>query len=451
MIKKIITASIIVITIIGVFFLIGRNKSQDNSEYVGGVDEVDFSNYSVTELTTSNNITSGGVYSLSGNYTETIKVNATNADVKIILNNVSINTTNGPAIYIEEADNVYIEINGNNTITSNTTEELDAAIYSKADLCFIGDGTLNITSNYDGIKGSDDLEFDSGTYNITSNDDGIVGEYSLYILDGTYNIKSNGKGIKSSSTETNKGSITLIGGTYNITSNDDSINSNNSLTITGGIYKLSSTDDGLHAEKFLTISDGTINVIKSYEGIEGSIITISGGDIKVLSSDDGINASSELTIEGGNTYVNASGDGLDSNGNIYIKDGIIYVDGPTNNGNGSIDYGDENTYKFEVTGGTLIAVGTSGMAVSPTSGTTVTSLLLNMTSAYKGDITLGSITYSPTKAYNSILICSDKLKVGNTYKLLINNVEIESVTLSDTITKIGTSSMMGGPNNQGRR
>jgi hypothetical protein len=109
-----------------------------------------------------------------------------------------------------------------------------------------------------------------------------------------------------------------------------------------------------------------------------------------------------------------------------------------------MDYGDGGSYKFEITGGELIAVGSSGMAAAPTSAT-VTSVLINTSNAYNGTITLGDVTYNPSKAYNSILICSNKLSQGNTYTLKINDVEIQSVTLNNTITTSGTTGNMGGP------
>lgn len=45
--------------------------------------------------------------------------------------------------------------------------------------------------------------------------------------------------------------------------------------------------------------------------------------------------------------VNAQGDGLDSNGDLTISGGEVYVDGPTNGGNGALDYDGNGT----ITGG----------------------------------------------------------------------------------------------------
>ena len=39
------------------------------------------------------------------------------------------------------------------------------------------------------------------------------------------------------------------------------------------------------------------------------------------------------------TYVNAEGDGLDTNGDILMTGGDVTVHGPTNGGNGTLDFG----------------------------------------------------------------------------------------------------------------
>ena len=514
--------AILVIASIGIIIYCTIKGSKVDNNYTGGVKSVDFSNYENKELSSVQTITSGGVYTLKGDYDGTITVKANNADVKLILDNANITAKDGPAIYIDSADVVYIELVGNNKIEATTTEELDSAIYSKSDLCLTGDGELSIKSNYDGIAGKDDLEIEKGTYIITSSDDGIVGRDSLYILDGSFDITSSGDGLKTTNEEekgimtilkgtfkieskgdaidsvgnltieggeytitTGNGSnssysnsnvslkaiksakdIKILNGTFNINSQDDAIHSNANVELSGGKFEIASGDDGIHADKNTIINDGTINITKSYEGIEGLNITVNGGDIKVNASDDGFNAAggdgssqgrpgspnysnnketSVLTITGGSIYVNSSGDGLDSNGNIIITGGTTYVDGPTNNGNGAMDYGDGGSYKFEITGGELIAVGSKGMAVAPNGDTSVTSVLINTDNAYNGTITLGDITYIPAKAYNSILICSNKLSQGNTYTLKINNTDIQSVTLNNKVTTSGTTGNMGGP------
>ena len=86
-----------------------------------------------------------------------------------------------------------------------------------------------------------------------------------------------------------------------------------------------------------------------------------GGEIGfgMMQGDMGMDAEIDgaLYINGGNIYINAYGDGIDSNGSIYIAGGYIEISGPENSGNGSLDYNGE----CEMSGGTLIMTGSSGM------------------------------------------------------------------------------------------
>ena len=50
---------------------------------------------------------------------------------------------------------------------------------------------------------------------------------------------------------------------------------------------------------------------------------------------------------------------MDSNGDLTISGGEVYVDGPTNGGNGALDYDGNGT----ITGGTVVMVGSNGMAM----------------------------------------------------------------------------------------
>lgn len=421
-------------------------------------------------------ITSGGEYTISDDITNgSVVIRADEADVNLVLDSVSITNANGPAIFVESADNVRIELKGESKITATATKDYNGAIYSKSDLFFSGDGSLEISSSIDGIVSKDDLQIDSGTFVVNAKDEGVVGKDSITINGGNLTISAaSGHGLKTSNEE-KKGDMTINNGTLNITSGTDGLHSIANIVIAGGDITIAAGDDGIHADSAVTVDNGKINITKSYEGIEGGQLTVNGGDIKVVASDDGFNAaggsdntktmastfvgdaSKTITINGGNIYVNASGDGIDSNGNIYITGGITYVDGPTDNGNGPMDYGDSGC-EFVISGGTLIAVGSSGMAINATSSTQP-SVLMNLSSSYSGDLSFGSVNYSPSKTYSSVLISSPELSVGNSYTLTIAGKEVQIASISSNITSTGSAGMMpgtgagqqGGPGQSGQR
>lgn len=362
--------------------------------------------------------------------------------------------------------------------TYNITSK-DDGIRGK-DSVVIEDGTFNITAGGDGIKSTNDTDSTKGyvlilkgTYTLNTTNDGIQAETNLEIDDGTFNIKTKGGStVTYTGTESAKGlkaGSNLYIKNINLDANtlDDSIHSNNTITIDNGVITISSGDDGIHADTSITINNGTITINKSYEGIESNNITINNGTIKVTSSDDGININGGndsssmgrpgsststssstsnvlLTINGGTIYVNAGGDGLDSNGSIIMNGGTVYVDGPTDNGNGALDY--NNTFTFN--GGTLVAAGSSGMAQN-VSTSTVGSVIIYFSSTQSAGtkIQVGDVTYTPSKNFSSIVVASSNFTKNSTYSILVNGSTYSSVTFSSLVTSVGTNSssgMMGG-------
>lgn len=264
--------------------------------------------------------------------------------------------------------------------------------------------------------------------------------------------------------------LTVNGGTYTIDSMDDSLHSNNNVIVNDGKFSIESGDDGIHADQALTINGGTITIAKSYEGLEGAIITLNDGDVDVTASDDGVNASgditavsnasvtettgttsttdqsnqstdansnarpqgggpggmpgesasnSELHINGGSLTVNAGGDGLDSNGSIYMTDGTVIVNGPTDNGNGPLDY--DGT--FEMSGGYLVAAGSSGMAQGTSDTSTQNTIVMTYPETQKAGTLVhvqdsegnNILTFAPAKDYQSVVVSSPDLKKDGSY------------------------------------
>ena len=404
------------------------------------------------ELSESYTITGSGIYHLTGSIADGVLIVNTNSEgvVKLILDNVSIKNSNGPAIACYAADDLVIELVGENVLedgskySNDYDEDVKAAIYSKSDLTFQGDGVLNLAANYqDGIVSKDDLKFGAGTYYITATDDAIRGKDSVYIVDGNFVIIARGDGIKSTNDTTSGKGFVLI---------------------ENGNIELSVGDDGIHAERSLIVNNGNINIVKSYEGLEAQNILISDGEIEIYASDDGINAgggsdatsedprgggafSSDvncvLTIEGGDVYINASGDGVDSNGYIHFNGGNVVVDGPTNNGNGALDFG----ISINQTGGTVIAVGSSGMAETLGESSSIYNISVYFETSQKAEtkVTIKDssgktlIRHIAAKAFNHLAAGTEEFELGETYSIYLDDVKYQSFMISGITTTIGNS------------
>ncbi len=468
-------------------------------------------------------ITQAGTYVLSGSLSDgQVIVNIGNEDkCQLVLQNVSINSTSSAALYVKQADKVFVTLETNTTNNFTTSGayvaiddvNIDAAVFSKEDITFNGEGTLVVSStDGHGIVSKDDLTIMSGTYNIDAyshalsakdnlkidggvftlvagtdglhaeNDedatlgiiyisggdftinvsgDGIDASSIVQILDGTFDIKCTGKGLIANS------ETIIAGGTIAIRSIDDAIHSNSTLSITGGELTCAASDDGIHANETLYITGGTITITKSYEGLEAQTINIAGGDITILATDDGINAaggndnsgyggfggdefgqpggtsSGSIVISGGTIQINASGDGVDSNGSLVVSGGETFVSGPTNNGNGALDY--DGTGK--ITGGIFIATGASGMAQNFGTSSTQGSILKTYSSMTTKQVTLldaeGAtlVTFTPAKAYNSVVVSCPALIKGGSYTLSAAG-QTATITLSSLI--YGNGGGMGG-------
>lgn len=266
-----------------------------------------------------------GIYVLSGEVDNVTVVVAApeDAKVQIVLDGISISNEDAPAIYVKAADKVFItstdsknhmEVSGSYVADGDTN--LDAVIFSRADLTLNGTGTLDIVSKAgNGISSKDDLKITGGVYTIQSSADGLEANDAILINDGTITINSAKDGLHSENDEdASKGYIYIEGGKLTINAADDAIRGNSFVQIDGGI----------------------INIESSEEGIEANAIKINDGQITLYANDDGINASAKVNsdvvieVNGGTINVKmASGDtdAFDSNGNLYINGGTINVEG----------------------------------------------------------------------------------------------------------------------------
>ncbi len=417
-----------------------------------------------------------------------------------------------------------LTINGDGALTVNAA--YNHGIFSKDDLKITG-GTLTVNAVGDGVKGRNSIAVKAGVIIINAGGDGLQATNDVeaeegYIaieggaltitagLDGMQAVTGitisggdialvTGGGAQGRAQLTDAASakglkagadVSITGGRLTVDSADDALHSNGSLTLSGGELTLASGDDGIHADATLTINAGTLNITKSYEGIESAVVAINGGEIRLTASDDGLNTAGgndgaalsgrpaqdmfatasdyRLYINGGYVYIDAGGDGIDANGPIDMSGGVVLVNGPTENMNGALDY----SGWFNITGGTLVAVGSAGMAMAPSASSTQYSVLIVYPSAQAAGASIHIesasgeeiLTFVPTKMYQSLALCSPALQNGATYTVYsggsssgaatdglytggdyVGGAQVLDFTIASIVTSAGATGGMGGP------
>lgn len=388
----------------------------------------------------------------------------------------SVRIADGTFILTAEKDGIHAE---------NADDEEKGYIY-------IADGDFTITSDGDGMDASNIVQIEDGTFDITAGG-GAANSQKTHESDmpgepgggmpqngrkpdgedmPEMGEKPDGENMPQDTTTDESGTSTkgikagggmyLNGGTYQIDSADDSIHSNANITIADGTYTLATGDDGVHADDALTVNGGTITVTESYEGLEGLTVTINDGTIDITARDDGINTAdgtdqsgfgtfgdhfkgmdsaddeteettdNEMWMElnGGYIHILAGGDGVDSNGDLTINGGEIYIDGPSDNGNSAIDYGDRSS--AYVNGGTLVAIGSSGMAEVMSDSSKQKVLMVKLGEQMEaGNVVLTDsegnviVSYTALKTYDCVIISTAEVESGATYTLTISGTTKE--------------------------
>lgn len=333
---------------------------------------------------------------------------------------------------------------------------------------FMSGGQLELKSGGDGIDASGEILITGGSLTVLTGEGSASVTHSDNNWGGWWNDGGSAADTSTSCKALKAGSLlTVIGGTFRLDSQEDALHSNGHIALNGGSFTIAAGDDAIHADEQLVIQSGELNITKSYEGLEGTYITVGGGVISMVSSDDGINAGggndgsgmagpwgggfeaatdAYIHICGGTLIMNAGGDGIDSNGDLTVSGGAVYLDGPTNGGNGALDYAGEG----KVTGGIVIALGSVGMASNFGSSSTQGAILCSVSSNAPAG-TLVSVadesgkvlaSYTSQKQFQSVLISVPGMVKGGTYTVSAGSASTE-VTLTTIV--YGSSGGPGGP------
>ncbi|MBR3539694.1 MAG: carbohydrate-binding domain-containing protein, partial [Eubacterium sp.] len=418
--------ALLTVLLVGIFLITGHALAAENAVITftdTGITGTG-SGYSISGTALS--ITENGTYTITGSCSEgSISVAKSLDDVTLIFNDLTLSSSTTAPVVVKKSSTVTLTLVGSSTLsdledasTEDTNSDFEGAaikVKSGSTTTIKGTGTLNIDAENckNGIKGAvtSTVAVTSGTINVNAAGHAIAADGTVDLSGGTFNLVSGNEGIKASPDEEDTesaGVILISGGTFDINAADDGIHGDNAVTITGGTFTINAGDDAIKSDYVTTIgtsgsTDGpTINVVSSCEGIEGAVVNFYSGTGTIVASDDGVNAANSdlsgysflVNIAGGTWTVNSACDGIDSNKDITISGGKTEIFGSTNGGNAAFDYDGTAT----LTGGSILAVGNSGMAQTVTNGL---SLVFGNVSVNKGTTIVikdssNNIVYSTT-------------------------------------------------------
>jgi len=341
----------------------------------------------------------------------------------------------------------------NNSSTSSDADSTSTKGIKSDGALYVNGGTFTINSANDSFHSNSDATINDGTYTISSGDDGIHADSALLVNGGTITVTESYEGLEGLN-------ITINDGKIDITASDDGMNAagGNDASGFGGrggdgfkgmqapdsarksndtsdnTQKSDDTSDTAQTTGNITVAAQKQDNISDTAQTTGNItVAAQKSDNTLVASQDTDAASDDemwMVINGGYVHVLAGGDGLDSNGDLTINGGEVYVDGPSDNGNSAIDYGEKSS--FNINGGTVVAVGSSGMAEDVSSDSKQQVAFVKLDSqADAGDVILKDadgneiISYTVQKKYDCVIISTADLKAGQTYTLSASGNESE--------------------------
>lgn len=312
-----------------------------------------------------------GVYILSGSLTDgMIIVDAPDTDkVQLVLNGVTITSATSAAIYVREADKVFITTAaGTDNTLSNGGEyvaidenQIDAVIFSKSDLTLNGAGTLTLQAGAGhGIVSKDDLACASGTYQITAAGHGLSGKDSVRIASGTYTITAGKDGIHAENADdASLGFLYIRGGSFAITAEGDGLSAEAYLLVEDGDFTMQTgggssngKQTGDENQRFAgfrgEIPDASQEESTSTKGIKSAqAVIIQQGTFAIDSADDALHSNGDLTLNGGTFTLATGDDGIHADGAVLISNGNLTI---------SESYEGIEGLTIDITGGSITLV-----------------------------------------------------------------------------------------------
>ena len=328
---------------------------------------------------------------------------------------------------------------------------------SKLGYIYVAGSSLDITAESDGFDANYVLRVDGGTITVSAGDDGLHAESDLTINGGDITVIKSNEGLEGAR-------VTIAGGTQDVVASDDGVNASGDPDDSDSSSNTdddSSKNNATGSDRPGTAGGGQMTgrqespaqdqggqgngaPLQGGQGGQGDSTPPQGGKGGMAA---GADESAYLLITGGTLTVKADGDGLDSNGALEVSGGEVYVSGPTSDGDSAIDYGDGST--ATITGGTVVALGSTGMAEGFGNLSTQGSMLISASGNAGDTVTLSDssgkvlCSYVAQKSFACVLVSAPGVEQGKSYTLKVGSNSID-VTL-DGITYSNVSGSIGRP------
>lgn len=319
-------------------------------------------------------LTKEATYLLSGTLQGLLVVDAGEKDkLQLVFQNANIQNSTGAALYIKNADKVFITLaeGTDNTLTGGDSfiaiddSNIDGALFSRQDLTVNGSGSLTVTSPAGhGIVCKDDLVLSGGNLTVTAASHGLDANDSIRMTDTTLSVTAGKDGLHAeNSDDATKGFVYLHSGTLNITAEGDGISAGAYGQLEKGTVKIlagGGSENGTRENSGYygqfggggfpgggggrpqrpgsggnggnTGSSGSASPLAatgtadstestSMKGIKaGTSLLISGGSYTVDSADDAIHANENVTVNGGSFTLKTGDDGVHAEEYLVVTD-----------------------------------------------------------------------------------------------------------------------------------
>lgn len=347
--------------------------------------------------------------------------------------------------------------NGNRTDSTDDTSTKGLKSYVEL---IIAGGEYSINTYDDGVHSGKNVQIDDGTFVIKSSDDGVHAEEKLLINSGDIDIQQSYEGLEGFEIVINDGDIRVVSRDDGINAaggdSAEQVNENGDFQKDGRMMRehMPADDSGEASEAMPNgvpeemkkempggmpkdMAEGMQEKPEAMEKPEGNMKGGMRGNMG--GGMPGENQGASLTINGGTIYVNAEGDGLDANGDILMTGGDVTVHGPTNGGNGTLDFG--GTCKMD--GGIFRGVGSVRMAQNPDEDSQQPTIVWNIGQTLEAGTSI-LLKDSTGKQMDEIIteksiqwyaFSSPELTKGEVYTISVGNVEKE-VMLGDSMVCI---------------